>query len=168
MSLGAPQSVTRTFLDPPPLPVHPPSPPTTNTSINIAPKPVDPTLELDANDLANDNDEHWDTYVGGLHGSGVDNVDQAGSYGYPSSLGASYLESYMQNRPLSVRMQTADKVGLSEREKWNILEEKRCKEVHNEAGLEAEDDEEFGLEITSRRREVDDDDMDMVGSMEGL
>lgn len=49
------------------------------------------------------------TYVGGLSGSGVDDVNQAGSVGYPSSLGASYLESYMATRPLSVRMAAVER-----------------------------------------------------------
>lgn len=164
-SLSAPQNATRTFLDPTPLPVQPPLLPTTDT--NTGPDPLDPTSELDADDLADEHDHHWDTYVGGLHGSGVDNVDQAGSYGYPSSLGASYLESYMQNRPLSVRMQAADKAGLSEREKRAILEKKTDQEkVQDEQ--EDEVDEEFGMEITGRGPEADDDDMDIVGSMEGL
>ncbi|KAI8942107.1 hypothetical protein NX059_000202 [Plenodomus lindquistii] len=150
----APQSLPRTFLDP--SPVHPASLPDTDIAL-------DPTTsELDAQDLASDDNEHdehqWHTYVGGLHGSGVDDVDQAGSYGYPSSLGASYLESYMQNRPLSVRMVAADKAGLSERDKRGMREEAR---------IEEQEDEEFGRSIPGRGRD-DDDEMDIVGSMEGF
>ncbi|KAF2803474.1 uncharacterized protein BDZ99DRAFT_526404 [Mytilinidion resinicola] len=61
------------------------------------------------------------TYVGGLSGSGVDDVDQAGSYGYPSSLGASYMESYMASRPLSVRIAAAEKAELEEEEAKKLI-----------------------------------------------
>lgn len=61
------------------------------------------------------------TYVGGLSGSGVDDLDQAGSYGYPSSLGASYMESYMASRPLSVRLAAVEKAELAEEEAKKLL-----------------------------------------------
>ena len=119
---GSAQHAARTFLDPSPGQLHPSIPET------AGPEPIYSTstatsAELEIDDLA-DEEEGFDTYVGGLHGSGVDDVDQAGSYGYPSSLGASYMESYMQNRPLSVRMQAADKPGLDDEEKRILLEEK--------------------------------------------
>lgn len=149
----APKTLTRTFLDPSPLP------PATVPDTDIA--ALDAASEPASQDPANNqhDDPQWHTYVGGLHGSGVDNLDQAGSYGYPSSLGASYLESYMQNRPLSVRMVAADKAGLDEREKRG-----------DEDGDE-DVDEEFGMEIPSRKSENDGDvdmdmDMDIVGSMD--
>ncbi|KAL5114575.1 hypothetical protein ACEQ8H_007544 [Pleosporales sp. CAS-2024a] len=68
-----------------------------------------------------DADSQFSTYVGGLRGSGADNVDQAGSYGYPSSLGASYLESYMQSRPLRVRMEAVEKAGLQDEQELLLL-----------------------------------------------
>lgn len=152
----APQPISRTFFDP--APVHPAS--LLDTDIAS----LEPASALEPQDLADDSrhdDQQWHTYVGGLHGSGVDDVNQAGSYGYPSSLGASYLESYMQNRPLSVRMVAADKAGLGEREKRGMLEEKRREE-------EEAEEEEFGMHIQARRGDVgdDDDEMDIVGSME--
>ncbi|KAF2497974.1 hypothetical protein BU16DRAFT_330813 [Lophium mytilinum] len=61
------------------------------------------------------------TYVGGLSGSGADDVDQAGSYGYPASLGASYMESYMASRPLSVRIAAAEKAELEEEEARKLV-----------------------------------------------
>jgi hypothetical protein len=61
------------------------------------------------------------TYVGGLSGSGVDDVDQAGSYGYPSSLGASYMESYMASRPLSVRIAAVEKAELEDEEAKKLV-----------------------------------------------
>ncbi|OCL05193.1 hypothetical protein AOQ84DRAFT_225070 [Glonium stellatum] len=48
------------------------------------------------------------SYVGGYYGSGVDNLDQRSSYGYPSSQGASFMEEYMAKRPFSVRKAAAD------------------------------------------------------------
>jgi hypothetical protein len=44
-------------------------------------------------------------------------TEQTGNYKHPSSLGASYLESYMQGRPLPVRMQGAGTTGVSEEER---------------------------------------------------
>ncbi|KAF2875320.1 hypothetical protein BDV95DRAFT_485707 [Massariosphaeria phaeospora] len=107
-----------------------------------------------------DDEEGFDTYVGGISGSGADNVDQAGSYGYPSSLGASYLESYMQSRPLSVRMAAADKAGLKGREKEALVNEERNEE--RELGVARRDDEE--------EDEEDDEEtgMEMMGDMEGF
>jgi hypothetical protein len=81
-------------------------------------------------------DAGFNTYVGGLHGSGVDDVDQAGSYGYPSSLGASYMESYMKGRPLKVRMETADKAGMSEKEKAQLLKKDEARGDKMEVDVE--------------------------------
>ncbi len=103
-------------------------------------------------------DPHWNTYVGGLHGSGVDDLDQAGSYGYPSSLGASYLESYMQSRPLSVRMQAATKEGLP-----------RAKPAAEENHITEEiDDADFDTHFDMNQVLEEDDDVDIVGGMEGF
>ncbi|KAJ5042633.1 hypothetical protein J3E74DRAFT_279455 [Bipolaris maydis] len=119
---GSAQTASRTFLDP--SPTQPPHPiPETAGPNPIFPNSAVATTELQGDGLA-DQDQDFDTYVGGLHGSGVADVDQAGSYGYPSSLGASYMESYMQNRPLRVRMEAASKAGLSEAEKRKLLEER--------------------------------------------
>ncbi|KAJ4363547.1 hypothetical protein N0V83_009843 [Neocucurbitaria cava] len=158
--VGPPQTATRTFLDP--SPQHPASIPETAGPDPIYPSDhTSPSSYVDE-ELAETEEQHWDTYVGGLHGSGVDDVDQAGSYGYPSSLGASYLESYMQSRPLSVRMQAADKAGLEGREKQAMVMEE--KERGEKDRIEEED---FGIDIDNRARDGDDD-MDIVGSMEGF
>lgn len=173
--VGPPQSATRTFLDPSPSQTQPVSLPPTAGPDPIYPQSAS-SEALDPEDLVeeDENEPHWDTYVGGLHGSGVDDVDQAGSYGYPSSLGASYLESYMQSRPLSVRMQAADKAGLDEREKRDMLVGRR-EEVEDkpERGNndDNDDDADEDLAIADRkpRPRVDDedeDDMDITGSME--
>ncbi|KAF2126226.1 hypothetical protein P153DRAFT_378427 [Dothidotthia symphoricarpi CBS 119687] len=96
-----------------------------------------------------DGEESFTTYVGGISGSGHSDVNQAGSYGYPSSLGASYLESYMMSRPLSVRMAAAEKAELGREEKRVMLERKEEEEEFDmervaragaEAGIADEDD----------------------------
>jgi hypothetical protein len=147
MSFGSVQPASRTFLDPSPAQQHPPSIPETAGPEPIYSAPTTTSAELDLDDVT-DEEEHFDTYVGGLHGSGVDDVDQAGSYGYPSSLGASYLESYMQNRPLSVRMQAANHSGLDEREKRRLLEEKKREEEDEE---DSDDDEEDRFSAQAQR-----------------
>jgi hypothetical protein len=132
---------------------------------------ADPVLEtLDDTDPA---DPQFNTYVGGLRGSGADDVDQAGSYGYPSSLGASYLESYMQSRPLRVRMEAADKAGLGEEEKEKMKagrreEEEEMKEKGGRSRTRDEDVEmEESLPRTGRSRAgAGDDDDDFMGEME--
>ncbi|KAJ4356403.1 uncharacterized protein N0V89_004436 [Didymosphaeria variabile] len=142
-----PQSTTRTYLDP-----SPPSDPTTiPRHASAAP------IYADAPELANEPEEEFSTYVGGISGSGVDDVDQTGSLGYPSSLGASYMESYMQSRPLSVRMAAAEKAGLSEGERRRLVN-----------GREREEQEKKEREQRQReqRSDRDDDDMDIIGSME--
>lgn len=126
-----PQTNTRTYLDPPPgssqsIPQH------------ASDMPIyanDPEMELEVEDAQVQTapvfaaDDGFDTYVGGLSGSNVDNVNQAGSYGYPSSLGASYLESYMASRPLSVRMAAAERAGLAKDEKRRLLQEDAVEDV---------------------------------------
>lgn len=102
----------------------------------------------------------FSTYVGGLRGSGADDVDQAGSYGYPSSLGASYLESYMQSRPLRVRMEAADRAGLEGQEREGLLEGKVVEG-------DGEDEEEEQRERKGKRRD-EDDEGDFMGEMEGF
>ncbi|OCK74549.1 hypothetical protein K432DRAFT_447231 [Lepidopterella palustris CBS 459.81] len=82
------------------------------------------------------------TYVGGLSGSGVDDVDQTGSYGYPSSLGASYMESYMASRPLSVRIAAAEKAELDAEEVKKLIgDDDADADVHG--GVEAGEEEEI-------------------------
>ncbi|KAF2112567.1 hypothetical protein BDV96DRAFT_152710 [Lophiotrema nucula] len=151
-----PKSAGRTFLDPAP-----------STSMNIpqyaSPAPIYsnaleqeeiPEEEYSSEDRENGN---FDTYVGGIDGSGVDDVDQAGSYGYPSSLGASYMESYMKARPLSVRIAAAEKAELEDKEKQALLADEKAEQ------------DEFDFDIRKGRvEEVDDDDMDVIGSMEGF
>jgi hypothetical protein len=165
---GSTQTATRTFLDPSPsLSLQ-----TTHSIPETAgPDPIYPTApatsaELAIDDLVDDdheNERNFDTYVGGLHGSGVDDVDQAGSYGYPSSLGASYMESYMQNRPLSVRMQAANKAGLDEEEKKRLLEGKDEEEDEEE---EAKDDFDDDNDPSARHKMVDAGDDNFMGDMD--
>lgn len=146
-----PQSTTRTYLDP-----SPSSEPATipRFASNVP-------IYADAPELANEAEEEFSTYVGGISGSGVDDLDQTGSLGYPSSLGASYMESYMQSRPLSVRMAAAEKAGLSEGEKRRLV-------IGKEGEEREEQQREREREREARRREHrrDDDDMEIIGSME--
>ncbi|KAF2735968.1 hypothetical protein EJ04DRAFT_562917 [Polyplosphaeria fusca] len=107
-------------------------------------------------ELAEEPEEEFSTYVGGIDGSGHDNVNQQGSYGYPSSLGASYLESYMKSRPLSVRMAAAEKAELAEQEKKALI-----------AG-EKPRDEEMHVDMEMGRVDDGDEGMDVMGGMEGL
>lgn len=142
-----PQTSTRTYLDS--------SPPHANVAI---PQQLSSSHPIYASqpDVAETEEEGFDTYVGGMSGSGVDNVDQAGSYGYPSSLGASYLESYMQSRPLSVRLAAAERAELAESEKKKLLQG------------EVQEDEDMDLR-PGRNATLDaDDDMDVMGEMEGF
>jgi hypothetical protein len=105
-----PQTTTSTFLDPSP------------AQKSIIPQFASPTpIYASQPDIAEAEEEDFSTYVGGISGSGVDDVDQAGSYGYPSSLGASYLESYMKSRPLSVRVASAEKAELVDEEKRALV-----------------------------------------------
>ncbi|KAL5383651.1 hypothetical protein DPSP01_005757 [Paraphaeosphaeria sporulosa] len=141
-----PQFTTRTYLDP-----SPPSDPTTiPRHASAAP------IYANEPEVANEQEEEFSTYVGGISGSGVDDLDQTGSLGYPSSLGASYMESYMQSRPLSVRMAAAEKAGMSEAERRRLVN-----------GREREREEQERVREEQRRQERrDDDDMDIIGSME--
>ncbi|KAF2675744.1 hypothetical protein K458DRAFT_425268 [Lentithecium fluviatile CBS 122367] len=143
-----PQTTTRTFLEPSPPSAHIPIPQYASTNPIYATAP----------EIAEEGEEDFSTYVGGPSGSGVDDVDQTGSLGYPSSLGASYMESYMQSRPLSVRMAAADKAGLDDDEKEMLVNGGR------------QDGDAAGVDMDARRTErVDDDDeMDVIGSMEGF
>lgn len=177
--LAPPTTATRTFLDPSPSQWRGQSIPRTAGSDPIYPDTAS-TEQLEIADLATEDTEDlkYGTYVGGLHGSGVDDLDQAGSYGYPSSLGASYLESYMQSRPLSVRMQAADEAERDEREtrvrrqeeeddRGNQPQQGRRGNFEAQDEVENEDEEEeFHRANASRRPGDDDDDMDITGSME--
>lgn len=142
-----PQTSTQTYLDS--SPTHP------NVDIPQHSSSAHPIYASQPIDVEPE-EEAFDTYVGGLSGSNVDNVDQAGSYGYPSSLGASYMESYMQSRPLSVRIAAAERAELAEDEKRKLLQG------------EAQEQEDLDLGT----RKVDnmdvDDDMDVMGEMEGF
>ncbi|KAF2197151.1 hypothetical protein GQ43DRAFT_475699 [Delitschia confertaspora ATCC 74209] len=128
-----PQTATRTFLDPSP-PIETPAnlPPYSTSEHIYATSPI-AVAELEMNDPIPVPGPQ-SSYVGGFSGSNIDSVNQRGSYGYPSSLGASYMESYMQSRPLSVRIAATEKARLSEEEKQELS-----------------------------RREQEDDDMDMGG-----
>jgi hypothetical protein len=201
-----PQTATRTFLDPSPLntsdmilPQHASASPMYTDRPEIADELETQKLEsvddfedrIGAADRSGEGEEDFDTYVGGLTGSGVDDVDQAGSYGYPSSLGASYLESYMKSRPLSVRIAAAEKAGLGEGEKKELVggakekeRQKKEKEKVKEAEKEKEkkkgkekgrvkekrgrhDERETDIQVgrVESVREVDED-MEIMGDME--
>ncbi|RMZ67884.1 Endo-polygalacturonase D [Pyrenophora seminiperda CCB06] len=167
---GAAQTATHTFFDPPPMSRHAHPIPETAGPEPIYPTPSATSAEFGSEELAEE-DPNFNTYVGGLHGSGVDDVNQVGSYGYPSSLGASYMESYMQNRPLSVRMQAATKAGLGDVEKRILLEEKEEEdEEEEERGVEEEDEEEDFVTHThverGRTQEKDKDDDNFMGDMD--
>ena len=172
---SAAQTVTRTFFDPPPLSQHAHSIPQTAGPEPIYPTSTATSAELESDELA-DEDPNFNTYVGGLHGSGVDDVNQVGSYGYPSSLGASYMESYMQNRPLSVRMQAANKAGLGDIEKRILLEEREEEEEEEEEeqreeDIEDEDEDEEDLMMDThvergRTQDKDKDDDNFMGDMD--
>lgn len=142
-----PQSTTRTYLDT--------SPPTDPALIpryaSNAP------IYADATELVDEPKDEFSTYVGGISGSGIDDMDQTGSLGYPSSLGASYMESYMASRPLSVRMAAAEKAGLGEDEKRRLLNAGNSRDARDEM----ED-----LDAKHAHGMRDDDDMEITGSME--
>lgn len=158
---------------PPSTVIHDPFP--TNAAVTDATIADSPLLDEPTAD-----DGAFNTYVGGLHGSGIDDVEQAGSYGYPSSLGASYLESYMQSRPLRVRMEAASKAGLDEREKkammsgWKKVvdaeKKEKVKETEKEKSKVKETEKEKAKEKEKeRKRQLDvDEDMDIMGEMEGF
>lgn len=158
-----PSTAIRTFLSP--SPTHPSSLPKT-----AGPDPI----YADTDPLEAEEQEESDTfhtYVGGLHGSGVDDVDQAGSYGYPSSLGASYLESYMQTRPLRVRMEAADRAGLSEGERREMLRSRLGKEskVEEEGDVESEKNGKGSVKMENVKTHKDEDEeMDFMGDMEDV
>ncbi|CAE7188214.1 hypothetical protein P3342_008894 [Pyrenophora teres f. teres] len=167
----AAQAATRSFFDPPPMSQHIQSIPETAGSEPIYSNSTATSAELESDELA-DEDPNFNTYVGGLHGSGVDDVNQVGSYGYPSSLGASYMESYMQNRPLSVRMQAANKAGLGDIEKRILLEEKEEEEEEEEDEDEQVEDEDEDDFLThshverGRTQDKDKDDDNFMGDMD--
>lgn len=142
------QSAARTNTDPSPPMISGALPHTASDHPIYATSP----MNIDEPEIEQQEAMPSSSYVGGLSGSGVDDVDQAGSYGYPSSLGASYMESYMKSRPLSVRIAAAEKAGLAEAERRELLRENA-----------ADDD------LTVERIEnVEDESMGIMGDMEGF
>ena len=153
-----PSYATRSFLDPPPERMHIEDIPVTAG--------LDPIYSDDL-ELTGTAEENFSTYVGGISGSGVDDVNQVGSVGYPSSLGASYLESYMQTRPLSVRMAAAEKEGdEGELKRLRSLEERRKQKERDAESLKEKQkmDEDDWDGSVARVQDVDDD--DFMGSMD--
>lgn len=143
-----PQTDTRTFLDP--------SPPNANFIPQYASAAP---IYASEPEQAEAGEEEFSTYVGGIDGSGVTDLDQTGSLGYPSSLGASFMESYMQSRPLSVRMAAAEKAGLNEKEKRALV-------VGGGGGNRSRTDAaDVGVE---RIDDIDEEGMGVMGSMEGF
>jgi hypothetical protein len=134
------------------------NPPSTAVHTFLDPSP---TLHPDPITLEESSDETFHTYVGGLRGSGADDVDQAGSYGYPSSLGASYLESYMQSRPMRVRREAADKAGLDERETREMVERPDKEDEETAVG-----DVDMEIEEKAGEKEDADEEGDFMGEME--
>ncbi len=139
-----PQSATRTFLDPFP----------TSAMLKIPQFASAAPIYASEPEQSEAGDEDFSTYVGGMSGSGVDDVDQTGSLGYPSSLGASYMESYMQSRPWSVRMAAADEADWDNDDDKESMMKERVR--HEHGGVDA------GL------AEDADEGMDVIGSMEGV
>ena len=164
-----PSYATRSFLDPPPEAMHIEDLPSIPHA--AGPEPIFPDIDdvedEFASQVAEHDDQGFQTYVGGLSGSGVDDVNQVGSVGYPSSLGASYLESYMQGRPLSVRMAAAEREGdENEMRKLRNLEERRKKRESEEKAkhkVDREEEEDWGAP-PARSKDVDND--DFMGSMD--
>ena len=158
LEYGPPQTATHTFLDPSTsnaeirIPQHASADPIFSNESELLDE--EETLEVETEIQVDPGNEEFSTYVGGLSGSGVDNVDQAGSYGYPSSLGASYLESYMKSRPLSVRIAAADKAGLQDREKQEL--------IRNDDGEKEDGD----FHLKAGRVDDVDEGMEVIGSME--
>lgn len=161
-----PSYATRSFLDPPPDHMHIDDLPSAAGPAPIYPASLDNDPEDQfASTAVERADEGFQTYVGGISGSGVDDVNQVGSVGYPSSLGASYLESYMQGRPLSVRMAAAEGEGnANELRKLRSLEERRKQREASEANAKRADDEEEWNAPAARGKDADDD--DFMGSMD--
>lgn len=133
---------------------------------------TNPTSTATATPTTTTTPSPFHTYVGGLSGSGVSDVNQSGSYGYPSSLGASYLESYMKSRPLSVRLQAAEKGELEAEEKRKLIHEGEDHDEADFAEMDArvrERSKGRGRERDRRRaieEEEEEEDMDVIGSME--
>jgi hypothetical protein len=162
-----PQTATRTYLDP--------SPPGSKRDIprNASGAPIYANRfevverEDEERIVGDDVDSHdFDTYVGGLSGSGVDNVNQTGSYGYPSSLGASYMDSYMKSRPLSVRLAAAERAGLEGKEREQLIQGGRTHHDNRHDNRGIEDDE---VDVRqSKAHDDEDEEMDVIGSMEGF
>lgn len=113
-------------------------------------------------------EKDFSSYVGGIDGSGVDDLNQTGSLGFPSSLGASYMESYMQSRPLSVRMAAAEKAGLDEKDKAALLNGKARldDEADNVDDVDMDVDNDRGEFDVHKRPLSEDEEMGIVGSME--
>ena len=141
------QTTARNFLEP--------SPPRQETIPQYGSRSPAYANEAAMTEVEEEEEEDFSTYVGGISGSGVDNVDQAGSYGYPSSLGASYLESYMKSRPLSVRVASAEKAGLAEDEKRALINAD-------------EDVKEDDIDLDFGKVEDADQSMEIMGDMEGF
>jgi len=150
-----------TYQSPPSHPEHGPS--QTPTHGSLEPPPPSGNLSIpqfasatpiyaSESEMADLPEEEFSTYVGGIDGSGVDDLDQTGSLGYPSSLGASYLESYMQSRPLSVRMAAAEKAGLRKEERQRLMN-----------SVQEED-----MDVEHEHLQDVDEGMEVIGSMEGF
>ena len=143
-AFAPPSYATRTFLDPAPERLHMEE---TAGPDAILASPHDSLEKLAslASTTPADDPEDFQTYVGGISGSGVADVNQMGSVGYPSSLGASYLESYMQTRPLSVRMAAAEREGDSEevRRLRGMEERRKVKEREREEKKRIEEEDEW-------------------------
>ena len=161
-----PSYATRTFLDPAPERLHMEESAGPEAILASPHDSLEKIASLASNTPAND-PEDFQTYVGGISGSGVADVNQVGSVGYPSSLGASYLESYMQGRPLSVRMAAAEREGDSEelRRLRGMEERRKDKEREKEEKRRIEEEDEWEKPAAGKSKGNEDED-GFMGSMD--
>ena len=87
--------------------------------------------------------------------------------GYPSSLGASYLESYMQGRPLSVRISAAEREGDSdELRRLRGMEERRKVKEREKEKRRIEEEDEWEKPSAGGKSARNEDDDGFMGSMD--
>lgn len=161
-----PSYATRTFLDPAPERLHMEESAGPEAILASPHDSLEKIASL-ASTAPADDPEDFQTYVGGISGSGVADVNQVGSVGYPSSLGASYLESYMQGRPLSVRMAAAEREGDSEevRRLRGMEERRKVKEREKEEKRRIEEEDEWEKPAAGKSKGNEDED-GFMGSMD--
>ncbi|KAG9201371.1 hypothetical protein G6514_005743 [Epicoccum nigrum] len=165
-AFAPPSYATRTFLDPAPERLHMEESAGPEAILASPHDELEKLASLASTTPADDPDD-FQTYVGGISGSGVADVNQVGSVGYPSSLGASYLESYMQGRPLSVRISAAEREGDSDelRRLRGMEERRKVKEREKEEKRRIEEEDEWEKPAGGKSARNEDDD-GFMGSMD--